>query len=327
MSMSNVRRLGSQFTISIPSDPDGYRGRECPQCNGYFKIVPGTGLTGSNLPCVCPYCGHRGSNEKFITQDQLKYAKSVVLNQVTGALMKDLKAMEFNHPARGSFGIGISLKVTKGEAHPIRHYREKALETELVCDGCTLKYAIYGLFAHCPDCGAHNSRQILENNLSLAEKELVLATASAERGLADHLRGDALENVVSSFDGFGRKVCAIGSTYATNSGRANSTSFQNLKRAQTQVLSLFAFDLSSVLSVDGWNAALRGFQKRHLLAHTMGIVDADYIAMTSDRSVAIGRKVIITNEEVMGLISIVRKMAAGLEQNVLKTMTVLSPAP
>ena len=31
--------------------------------------------------------------------------------------------------------------------HPIRQYREKRLETEVVCDRCTLHYAIYGVFA------------------------------------------------------------------------------------------------------------------------------------------------------------------------------------
>ena len=125
------------------------------------------------------------------------------------SLHEDLKDMEFNHPPRGAFGIGISMKVTRDGPHPIRDYREKQLETEVICDKCTLRYAIFGVFGWCPDCGAHNSAQILGKNLELAKKELALAQ-SVEKDLAEHLIGDALENVVSAFDGFARGLRAQG---------------------------------------------------------------------------------------------------------------------
>jgi hypothetical protein len=181
------------------------------QCLGYFKITPGTGIKGP-APCHCPYCGHSGGQNTFWTQEQLEYAKSVAFRQISDAMFKDLKALEFNQPApRGGFGIGLSLKVSRTSSHPIRYYREKQLETEVVCDGCTLRYAIYGVFGWCPDCGAHNSLQILGKNLELAGKELALAE-SVDKELADHLIGDALENVVSAFDGFRREVCAKNAT-------------------------------------------------------------------------------------------------------------------
>jgi hypothetical protein len=37
-------------------------------------------------------------------------------------------------------------------------------ETALTCERCTLQYTIYGVFAFCPDCAAHNSLQILKKN-------------------------------------------------------------------------------------------------------------------------------------------------------------------
>ena len=133
--MSYLSRLGSQVKVSIPTDEAGTLGRECPnaECEGYFKIQPGTGLQGERLPCHCPYCGHEAGQDQFFTKAQVEYAKSVVLHKVTGALLKDLKALEFDHRPRGGFGIGISLKVT-GSSSPIRQYREMQLETEVVCD-------------------------------------------------------------------------------------------------------------------------------------------------------------------------------------------------
>ena len=69
----------------------------------------------------------------------------------------------------------------EGRPHPVQHYRESQLETEVVCEKCSLRYAIYGVFAYCPDCGEHNSRQILNKNLDLAGKQL---------GLAESIEGD-----------------------------------------------------------------------------------------------------------------------------------------
>jgi len=234
----HLESLPNRFNVPIRPDQDGYLGRECSvkTCKGYFKITPGTGLKGP-IPCHCPYCGHSGRMSDFTTRAQIEYAKSIVLRQVTDALHQDLKDMEFNHPPRGPFGIGISMKVTQGAPRPIRHYREKELETEVVCDNCTLRYAIYGVFGWCPHCGAHNSVQILSKNLELAKKELALAQ-SLDKDLAEHLIGDALENIVSAFDGFGREVCER---------KGTDIRFQSLSAARRRVQEVFGFDFADGL--------------------------------------------------------------------------------
>ena len=99
-------------------------------------------------------------------------ARSVAIRKITDAVHADLKSLEFEHKPRGIFGIGVSMKVSRSAPQPIRYYRERELETHVVCDHCTLRYAIYGVFAWCPDCGVHNSLQILTKNLELAAKEV-----------------------------------------------------------------------------------------------------------------------------------------------------------
>jgi hypothetical protein len=190
--MYHLRNLGNEINIRINPDRNGYVGRECPnkQCLGYFKITLGTGLT-VPAPCHCPYCGHSGPSNTFFTPDQLAYAKSVATRAIIDAVQADLKSLEFDHKPSGPFGIGISMKLEPSAPRPIHYYREQQLETEIVCDKCTLRYAIYGVFGWCPDCGVHNSLQILSKNLDLAKKELALA-ATAEADLAAHLIGDAL---------------------------------------------------------------------------------------------------------------------------------------
>lgn len=305
---SNLRRLGNKVNVPINADEDGYLGRECPveKCLGYFKITPGTGIQGP-APCHCPYCGHTGDNNTFWTQEQLEYARSIALRAFTDALQKDLKSMEFDHPPRGAFGIGISVKFTPGAPHPIQYYKEKELETEVICDNCTLRYAIYGVFGWCPDCGIHNSIQILMKNLELAEKELTLAEA-VEKELADHLTGDALENIVAAFDGFGREICAK---------KATDIQFQNLAGARRRVQDAFALDFADVLSPDGWDCVCRVFQKRHLLAHKLGVVDEDYVKKAKDPHAVLGRKVNISRNEILVAIGFIKALGKRLFEGIL----------
>lgn len=308
--MRHLRQLGNQFSIPIPRDENGYLGRECPECERYFKITPGTGLTGDDLPCHCPYCGHSAPQDQFFTKAQIEYAKSVAINKVTGAVIKDLKSLEFNHRPKGPFGIGFSMKV-EGRPRPIRHYSDLELEEEVVCDHCTLRYTVYGTFAFCPDCGQHNSLQILEKNLAVAQKQLDLA-ASVDGDLSAQLVADALENCVSAFDGFGREACRVSFSKASDPTKASAISFQNLAGAQKNVLALFGVDITAALSATDWTFACRCFQKRHLLAHKMGIVDDAYIKATSDGHATVGRKISIRPEEVVALVTAIQTLGEFL---------------
>lgn len=306
--MSNLERLGNRISVAIPRDAEGYIGRECPvgSCLGYFKITPGTGVKGP-APCHCPYCGHAGRQNTFFTPEQIEYAKSVAIRRAIDAVHQDLKALEFEHKPRGPFGIGISMKVQASEPRPIRYYREKQLETKVTCDKCTLKFAIYGVFGWCPDCGAHNSLQILSKNFELAKKELDLAT-TVDTDLAEHLIGDALENVVSAFDGFGREIC---------SQKSVDIRFQNLTGARRRVQETFGFDFAEGLSSKAWDVACRVFQKRHLLAHKMGVIDAEYVEKANDQSALVGRRVRVTSEEVSRAAGLIETLGQRLFSGVL----------
>jgi hypothetical protein len=317
--MSRDWDIPEQISVPIKPDDDGFIGRECPQkeCEGYFKIKCGTGLKGENLPCHCPYYGHTAGQDHVWTKEQIEYAKSVAMQQIDHAIRRELKKLEFDYPARGMFGIGISMKLKPGTPLPLRHYREKRLETEVVCDRCTLRYAIYGVFAFCPDCGAHNSQQILSKNLDLAVKELDLAQQVDSPDLAEHLIADALENVVSAFDGFGREITRVNAQRASDVARAANMSFQNPRSIQNHLQALFGFDLASGVTPDEWQLAVRCFGKRHLLAHKMGVADQKYLDATNDSATAVGRRIIIREDEVRNLIVIVKKLGETLTQQLM----------
>ena len=75
-----VRDLGNdqyQMHITIPNDPDGRLARECPnsECSpAYFKVKPGTGISGGQTLAYCPYCRHGAKPNEFATREQVRYA-------------------------------------------------------------------------------------------------------------------------------------------------------------------------------------------------------------------------------------------------------------
>lgn len=291
----NLEQLGRNLSVSIPTDDAGLLGRECPieSCELFFKIKPGSGLSGPDLTCTCPYCGHTASPKQFYTKAQIEYAKSVAFQKISDAFGRDLKQLE-TRPRRGA-GFGLGVTVREGRRPPIAYYVEEALETHLTCSGCTLEYAVYGLFAYCPDCARHNSADVLRGNLELVRRQLQLALAQEDPALRRHLMEDALENCVSAFDGFGRE--ALRAAYPGRSEMC-SVSFQNLDRAAERLLRLGGINMRLSLPTDTWTDLRRSFMKRHLLAHRAGVVDDHYLAEANDPEAVKGRRVAIDASEV-----------------------------
>lgn len=287
-----------EFSVNIEADEAGYTGRECPECEKYFKIKFGTGLPEAT-DCHCPYCNHIGPQDEFWTKQQIEYAQSVALNKISGDLLKSMKKMEMK-PKRNQF-ISIGIKV-KGRPTPITYYSEKELEEKVVCDSCTLEYTIYGAFGFCPDCGVHNSKQIVEANFDLVLKMLDLASGT-DSDIKSKLIENALEDCISAFDGYAREHC---------SGIYKKISFQNIEGAQRKIRADKGVDISKGIEGDQWLFTVKQFQKRHLLAHRMGVIDEEYIKKTNGSPSAVGRKVSITEEGVRKLVANLQVISGNL---------------
>lgn len=295
------------FKIQIPTDEKGFVGRECPEpnCEGYFKVMFGTGLEEEGLPCHCPYCGFESPMDQFWTKEQLDYIQSIVAGKVKDHVFKELKKHEFDHKPKGQFGIGVSMKVQRPAPVLVRHYREQSLETEAVCDNCSLHYAVFGVFAFCPDCGQHNSLQILNKNLEVISKMLNICEGIDEE-MSEKLIENALEDCVSAFDGFGREICRVNAAGSLDPAKAENIGFQNLEGARSSLQATFGIDISTSVSEQDWTSAVRGFQKRHLLAHRMGVVDDDYLRKTSDPDAVVGRKIVVSRIDVAAIAGVLR---------------------
>lgn len=309
-----------KISITLPADENGLTSRKCPdiKCSGIFKVKFGTGLKGENIACHCPYCGFTGDMGDFNTLDQQKYIESVALQYVQGIVQEELKhwGRQIERSMSGGF-LSAKVKVS-GHPIPLHIYQEKQIETHVTCEICTLEYAIYGIFAFCPDCGAHNSLQILNKNLELVQKMLTFAATLQDQEMGQRLIENALENTVSSFDGFGRATSAAFCKKATDPEKAKTLSFQNILGAQTNVRTLFGYDIASAVEEGQWEMVNRSFQKRHLISHKMGVIDEDYIKKAKDPTAIIGRKVAIRPDEIIVLTHLLETMGEQFYETVRK---------
>lgn len=294
------------FTISIPLPigPDNLIGRECPneQCLKYFRIQPGTGLKGENLPCHCPYCGHTGPQNTFHTPEQINHTKAAgkaILQNALNEFVKNVFSKNQSTSGRNSLE---AISIRKAEAYRSLIFYEEKLETVVICENCTLRYSVFGLFAFCPDCGIHNSITILKENLQRVEAMLELA-GNPNSDLTEELIGNALGHCVATFDGYGREICKL---------KGKEFGFQNLWKASERVATEWGFHLNQSVSEPDWKFALLMFQKRHLFAHKLGVIDQEYIEKTSQPASLLGRKVKVEPEEVKALKRVITDLAVAL---------------
>ncbi len=130
--------------------------------------------------------------------------------------------------------------------------------------------------------------------------------------MAQVLIENALEDCVSSFDGFGRETCRVFSSRAATPAKAAEIRFQNIASARQRVREQFGVDFAGDFSDSEWTLVIRCFHKRHLLAHKMGVVDEEYIQATNDHTAVLGRKSQVDSIEVRALVAALHTLGERL---------------
>jgi hypothetical protein len=94
--------------------------------------------------------------------------------------------------------------------------------------------------------------------------------------------------------------------------KAAEIRFQNIATARDRVKEQFGLDIAAKTAPAHWALILRAFQKRHLVAHKMGVVDENYLAATGESPSLLGRKVSITSVEARELVAHLQMLGAEL---------------
>ena len=286
--------------VKLPTDEDGFIGRECPKCNRYFKVKVGTGLNTSI--CHCPYCGYTAEYSAFITKDQIEYAKSIALREVEELLIEPgLRRLEqsFKELEKSTNGGFIQIKVNIPHStikFPLKYYQEKEVETYVTCDNCGLEFAIYGVFANCPDCGKLNSSTIFKKSIEVEHKKIcLLSSVQDDPELQEGLLSDALSGGVSSFDGLGK---ALQSHYPNFFPPKTKNLFQKLEVLSDILSKSLGKSLYDIIGKENFEFLLKMFQVRHIYEHNSGVVDDDFVSKVLNSEDLKGRKYPLKQDEI-----------------------------
>ncbi len=283
-----------QLVIKLMTDEHGLFGRECPACEKYFKVKIGTGLHTTN--CMCPYCGHTASNDDYFSKDQREYMLSYGAREVMGPALRSLERTLQNMGR--STGGSVQIKTTtRGLDFPLKHYKEKPLETHVTCDSCGLEFAIYGVFANCPDCGRLNALTIVLKSIDVAGKGLRLldSTEPSEVELRERILSDALSNGVSSFDGFGKALRAKHPLFFASQSK---NLFQNILLLSAVIDGSLGTSLQLLVGDETFKFLVKWFQVRHIYEHNMGVVDKDFTQKVEGFNHLLGRKFPLSQDEI-----------------------------
>ena len=288
-----------KMRIGFTPDENGLMGRECPSCGEYFKVKFGTGLPITYH--MCPYCGHKDDVSKFITKDQRKYMEGVIANEVIApalenffeSLQKELKNFK---------------KSNTPIAFDIKHYKEKNLETNVICDNCGLNFSIYGVFSNCPDCGQLNAKVIFDKSIEVSNKKLQsYKDESLDPSIRNDLPKDALNGGVSAFDALGK---ALKTKHDIHSKPRNL--FQNIDELNKFLQSKFGKSIADYTSEEDFKFLFKMFQVRHIYEHNAGVIDNDFIAKLPEYSKSIRRKYQLTEEEIERCLNITQDLGTRI---------------
>ncbi len=304
--------MTTEISVPIPTDEQGMLGRCCPndECGRYFKIKPGTGM--DTATCHCPYCGHCDDISEFTTEEQIQYAIDQAAKQLVDPLMRKFgqSLRRLNSGQRGPLRIRFDVRYRPAPAYS---YVERELETQVTCDECSLEFAVYGVFASCPDCQRLNALTTFSRSIESARKRVVLASnQELDADLRAAFPRDSLRDVVAAFDSYGK---ALRARYPGRiRPRAKSNLFQDLDALDAELRSTSLPVVEDLLTPQEVEDVRWFFQARHVYEHNAGVVDDRFIAKVPEAAPQRGQLLPLPEQRLVAGIAAVDKLAAAIDR-------------
>jgi hypothetical protein len=313
-----VTRTGpDQYEFRIPVQPgeDGMHGRACPGevcAPGYFRVETGTGITTPQTTIYCPYCRREEDPAAFGTHEQHQHAIEHVKAEALDGINRTMaEALGLGPSGRRKIGGGlVSVEMSMTPARRRRPGRliEEELRRDVVCPHCTLHQAVFGLAIWCSDCGSDIFPTHVAAELSVLRKVLEdVGDRRARLGARIAARDieNTLEDLVSVMEAVlkaltKRQLCAQRVPPKEAElviGNEIRTGYQSLGRARAIFAARTGALLGRGLSEDEFVELSAVLEKRHPIAHNLGVIDRKYLLRACSGELE-GREIRIEAEEV-----------------------------
>ena len=316
-----------QISVPIEADQDGYLDRECPNDDCLFQYkVDETDWKElfKDEKVFCPLCRHEAKSDAWFTTEQIEQAKEQALKHIKGRIGKALEqgARDFNSKQPRNAFIKMSVKVsgTKPMHYIMPVPSKEEMQLKIQCKVCNAKYAVIGSAFFCPCCGHNSAEETFDNSLKKIQdkiKNIPIIRQAVETVSKDEaettcrsLIETSLGECVVAFQRF----CEVNFTARAPEKNVKFNAFQNLDIGATYWKELLEETYADWLTVDEMKRLNLLFQKRHLLAHTEGIVDQKYLDKTNDISYKVGQRIVIKEKDVVELINLIKRLVDTLRQ-------------
>ncbi len=330
--VSNFHQTSGSFeaSVSIPVDEEGFFGRQCPECDGFFKMrVDQWEALPDDVLITCPYCGHQPEDPSdFTTPQQEERAMSALMSlaeqyahQASRDVFRDLETPRLR-PGQS----GVEFRVSDSPLPPVRSvatYVEEKVRRAITCDNCHSEYAVYGATAYCPVCGPRAATSTVLEAVECARRTLAIEDALPDDpreqaradGIFDKLASDAVKESVTLFEVFARdQFSARVANHEQIVKQRGRGVFQRLDDIDAIFGQHCGTTISSLVASDVWLRLQTVFQQRHVLVHRQGIVDDEYVQRVPQARQQVGQRLVLNRADAEqaldALEAVVRALAA-----------------
>lgn len=314
----DVKRVGKDefsLKIPIPTDSEGFMGRDCPdaECSpGYFKVKPGTGVTEGHTAAYCPYCRRTDDPSEFLAKDQHRYCEDILEREtLTGMerVMREALGFRTSRSQRIDAGLfSVELSYEPPTFPSIKRPVEEELWRIITCQHCGLEHAVFGLATWCADCGhdiflTHLEAECASLKAVLGDVERRRETLGARVAAKDV--ENALEDIVSILEAVFKHITV---RWLKLAGKTQDeidvvfisrirNKYQNLRQAREILLKHCGIDLLKHTAETEFEKLAETLEKRHPITHNLGVIDRQYLSKVRTQE-AVGRELRITASQV-----------------------------
>jgi len=324
--IKNINRI-SRTGISVPVECDekGYLDRQCPaeECEFFFKVKEEDWKNIVTEEAVwCPFCRHEAPAKQWYSKAQVEHARQQAISAVKGEIHNALitGAQKFNRAQSKNSFISMSMKVSGGPVTTtvIPAKAAEEMQLEIACENCSTRFAVIGSAYFCPACGHNSVTKTYSDSLRKIRVKVdsldtirQAITDSTGKDEAEVTCRSLLESCISDGVVAFQKYCeGLHAKY----GDSPFNAFQRLDQGSELWVRAVGKGYDTWLKSDEIARLKVLYQKRHILAHNEGIVDAQYLAKSGDTSYKEGQRIVISGRDIRVFLDYLDRLGTGLKE-------------
>ena len=319
-----LRKLegATSISVTISYDEEGYFDRECPsdECEFQFKVhLEDWKAKVRDEEVFCPFCGHAADATEWNTEEQIEHLKQAATAHLRSTMGRALKrdADRWNRRQPRNSLVSVTMKVdSRPQQVALPPAAAEPMRLKIVCSACECRYAVIGAAYFCPSCGHNAADQVFAQTIAgirqslgaLSDVRAAIPDPDAAESTSRLIVESGLLNAVTAFQ---RCTEALFATLPS-SPTARRNAFQNLAEGSQFWQAQTGKGYRDHLSDDELNRLTQSFQQRHLLAHTQGIVDEDYLSKSGDTRYRLGQRIVVRTPMVRNTLDLIERLVTGL---------------